>query len=259
MTPDMIRAEVDRLAKEAASESWCPGGGWQFPFDFGNGLVAPTYTPTQAELHPWRREVMLRELDALYAERYGSLSVLDLGAGEAAMSIALWERGVRDITCVEVRPNNIAKARFVASHFGADLKIVEATVEDYLQTDNRKYDLVLFMGLLYHLLDPFAVMRRIGDLTGEVLVIETVLARPMPVTFANAPAYSPTPASFFVREDTVQSHTAGTSDLELWPTPEALFTLLRFARFRQFNKADYGNKPPAYFATDERILGIAIK
>ena len=175
MTPDEIRAEVDRLAKAAAGD-WCPGGGWQFPFDFGDGIVAPTYTPTQAELHPWRRDIMLAQLDRIYAGRYGSLSVLDLGAGEGAMALALWQRGVRDITCVEVRPNNVAKAEFVFAHAGAGVAVVEDEVETHLADETRQYDLVLFMGLLYHLVDPFAVLKRIGAVCRDTMVIETVLA-----------------------------------------------------------------------------------
>ena len=258
MTPYQIRAEVERLALAAAGD-WCPGGGWQFPFDFGHGIVAPTYSPVQSELHPWRRDVMLRELDKIYSGCYAELSVLDIGSCEAAMAVALWQRGVRDITCVEVRPNNIAKAKFVSAHFGAEIKHVEEEVEKFLVRDTRTYDLVLFMGLLYHLIDPFIIMRRIGEKTLETMVIETVLACPSSLAFANDPVYSPTKAAFFIRQDNVASHTAGTIDLELWPTPEAFFALIRHAGFAGFLKADYGPEPPRYFSTDERILGIARK
>lgn len=252
------RAEVERLANAAAGD-WCPGGGWQFPFDFGDGIVARTYSPTQAELHPWRRNIMLAELDAIYAGRYDGLSVLDLGAGEGAMALALWQRGVRDITCVEVRPTNVEKAKFVFGHFGVDARIVEADVEAYLAAETRRYDVVLFMGLLYHLISPFPVLKRIGEMAGDAMVIETVLALPTPVSFANDPQYSPTPAGFFIRRDSAASHTAGTIDLELWPTPEGFFDLLRHGGFSTFKKAEYGPNPPHYFATNQRILGIARK
>src|SRR3954451_4140028 len=164
MVPDEIRTEVHRLARAAAGD-WCPNGGWQFPFDFGNGIIAPTYTPVQAGLHPWRRDVMLRELDNIFAGRYDELSVLDLGAGEGAMAVALWQRGVRSITCVEVRPNNIAKAKFVCNHFGVEAFYIEEEVGSFLSHETKKYDLILFMGLLYHLVDPFPILKKIGELS----------------------------------------------------------------------------------------------
>lgn len=258
MTPDQIRAEVQRLATADAGD-WCPDGGWQFPFDFGHGIVAPTYAPIQAELHPWRQDVMLAELDRIYAGRYADLSVLDLGACEGAMALALWRRGVRDITCVEVRPNNVAKARFVFERFDADIAVIESDVEAHLARDTRTYDLVLFMGLLYHLIDPFVIFKRIGALCRDTMLIETVLARPATLTFSNDPGYSPTRAAFFVRQDSVVNPTAGTIDLELWPTPEAFIVLLRHGGFPRFTKADYGSSPPRYYDTDERVLGVARK
>lgn len=108
MTPDQIRAEVERLALAAAGD-WCPGGGWRIPFDFRHGVVAPTYTPVQSEVHPWRRDGMLSEFDKIHTDRYAELSVREISSGEVAMTVALWRHRVRDITCVEVQPNNSAK------------------------------------------------------------------------------------------------------------------------------------------------------
>ena len=97
MKPEEIKTEVLRLAAKAKGD-WCPNGGWQFPFDFGHGIVAPTYSPTQVDIHPWRREVMLRSLDAIYAGKYQDLSVLDLGAGEGAMTKQMPSLFLQDMT-----------------------------------------------------------------------------------------------------------------------------------------------------------------
>lgn len=256
---EWIASEVARLG-QAAAGAWCPGGGWQYPFDFGDGLVAPTYSPTQHRIHPWRRDAMLALLDRHTGGQYGDLSVLDLGSGEGAMALALWRRGVRDITCVEARANNVDKARFVFNVFGAEPRLIHADVSAFLREDGRQHDIVLFMGLLYHLLDPFTIMAAIGERTRRAAVVETVIARPRLNGFDNRAEYQPLPdAAFHIRRDTVQSHTAGLCDLELWPTPAGLQLLLEHGGFTDWHEAAYDADAPDWFSNGERALGVAIK
>lgn len=249
--------EVLRLADNAKGD-WCPNGGWQFPFDFGNGIKAPTYTSVQTELHPWRRKVMMDAIENMHSN-FGELSVLDLGSGEGAMSIALWQKGIRDITCVEIRKNNIEKAKFACDHFGASPKHVNCDIEDFLRDNNREYDITIFMGLLYHILNPFAVMKAIGSITKNTMVIETVLASNNSISFVNSKEYSPTNAGFFVRIDSAESHTAGTNDLELWPNEKGLRKLLCYSGFSNFEKCNYGEEAPNKYLNNQRIIGVASK
>jgi len=38
-----------------------------------------------------------------------------------------------------------------------------------------RWDIVLFLGVFYHLLDPIDALRRLAEVTNEVLVLETHL------------------------------------------------------------------------------------
>lgn len=256
LMPEQIRAESNRLSLLSGWEGG-PSEGWQYPFDLGHGIVTRTYTAVQAELHPWRRNVLLNNLDRIFVGRYHELSVLDLGACEGAMALALWERGVRDITCVEARANNAEKARFVFKVKNADIRVVEEDVLTYLGWDKRHYDLVLFMGLLYHLLDPFQIMHLAARRTRGVLAMETVVAKPHDLRFDNVPHYSPSPAGFFIRHDSVLSNTAGLSNLELWPNREGLEILLSDAGFSDIREMDYGSDPIDWYASQQRVMLLA--
>lgn len=251
-----IQAESDRLSRLSGWEGG-PSEGWQYPFDLGYGIVTRTYTEVQSELHPWRRQVLLDNLDPLFMGRYDQLSVLDLGACEGAMALALWERGVRDITCVEARSSNAEKARFVFKVKNADIHVVEQNVLSFLEQEDRRYDLVLFMGLLYHLLDPFLLVNLAAQRTKEVLAMETVLAKPRDLAFDNVEHYSPSTGGFFIRHDSALSSTAGLSDLELWPNREGLELLLGEAGFNELCEMDYGSDPVSWYETKQRVMMLA--
>lgn len=53
---------------------------------------------------------------------------------------------------------------------------VEGLVADYLTLDPKTmgtFDVVLYMGVLYHMPDPFAAMKQVAALTGNVAIIES--------------------------------------------------------------------------------------
>ena len=258
MTPEEIRAESDRLSLLSGWEGG-PIEGWQYPFNLGHGIVTKTYTEVQQELHPWRKKVLLKNLDPYFAGRYGDISVLDLGACEGSMALALWEQGVRDITCIEARPLNVEKARFVFKVKNANIPVLQEDVLSFLRRDSRRYDLVLFMGLLYHLLDPFQTLRLVADRTQGLMAIETVIAQPRDLHFDNVQNYSPSLAGFYIRHDSVLSNTAGLSNLELWPDPAALETLLTETGFSKMWEMDYGPAPISWYATKQRTMMLASK
>ncbi len=259
MNKEEIKNEIERLAKLAGGKNWCPNGGWQYPFEFGEGIVARTYTDAQVRLHPWRREMLIKNLDKIYSDKYHELSVLDLGSGEGAMSLALWNRGVRDITCVEVRELNVEKAKFVFNHFGVNANIINSSIDDFLDKNTKKYDLVIFMGILYHILNPFDMMKKLSDITKESIVIETVVAKIDDIKFGNRDKYSAQKDGFFIRIDTTESQTAGLSNLELWPTMGALDMLMNENDFTDVELFDFDSNAPFDYLDKERIIGICKK
>jgi hypothetical protein len=257
LTAEEIKKEVNRLANEAAGE-WCPNGGWQFPFDFGEGIIAPTYTPIQF-MHLWRRKVLLESIDNLVPKEVrASLPVLDLGGGEGAMSIGLWSLGFRDITMVEMRQLNIEKARFAANHFQADINFHLSTIDDFFHNNIKQYEITIFMGILYHILNPFDVMKRIGECTSKYMVLETALSLPKIRGFKNRKDYRPTNAAFYIRIDSAESHTAGIHDFELWPNIEAVELLIRYGGFNSLQKLTAKKAPPD-FSNNSRVIVLAEK
>jgi SAM-dependent methyltransferase len=110
------------------------------------------------------------------------LEVLDLGAGEGGLSLELAAQGAR-VVCVEGRENNIAKASFVADALGLEIEFRCQDVRTLAY--DRRFDLVLCFGLLYHLDAASAVrlIQTMGRVTSRLLLLDThfSLTGPEPV------------------------------------------------------------------------------
>ena len=90
-------------------------GPWFYPFDFGGGLRAPSRIPEAvAEIFGTRLEMVNRVADAHFGARLREISCLDIGCHEGFYSIEMARKGVRRVRGIDVREDNLRRARFVA-------------------------------------------------------------------------------------------------------------------------------------------------
>ena len=99
-------------------------------------------------------------------------SVLELGSLEGGHSIALAARPtVERVTAVEARRSNIEKAVFVK-------QVVEDTKVEFIEMDVEKgdlaalgrFDAVFCSGLLYHLPEPWDLVRKCADVSPRIFI-----------------------------------------------------------------------------------------
>ncbi len=106
---------------------------------------------------------------------FENLAILDLGCLEGGYAIELARRGAR-VVAVEGREANLAKARFSAELLGLDrLELVQDDVRNLAPERHGRFDVVLCLGLLYHLDAPdcFELVHRMAELTTRLVVIDT--------------------------------------------------------------------------------------
>jgi hypothetical protein len=86
-------------------------------------------------------------------------------------------RGAR-VTAVEARPANVAKIEVLRDHFElTDLEIQQADVKDVVaDAAPGAFDIVLALGILYHLDEPVPWLQRLGEVASRVLVLDTHVA-----------------------------------------------------------------------------------
>jgi tRNA (mo5U34)-methyltransferase len=107
------------------------------------------------------------------------LSVLDIGAWDGFYSFAAERLGAdRVVATDEFAWQHLGTGRrgFDCAHraLGSKVEPVEIDVMDLAPEKlGGTFDVVLFLGVLYHLRDPMAALERVASVTGDLLVLET--------------------------------------------------------------------------------------
>ena len=117
-----------------------------------------------------------RLLGALYGGRLEGLRVADLGCLEGGFSLALAQMGA-EVVGVEARTANFEKCRLLQDHFRLpNLRFVQADVKEFDRPRFGSFDIVLALGILYHLEDPVGWLRQVAGATTAVLYVDTHFA-----------------------------------------------------------------------------------
>lgn len=146
------------------------------------------------------------------------MSVLDMACNWGGFAVEAKLRGVQDVSAFDIREDNIYKAKLLANHF--DISNINFETKDLFQYEpNKKFDIVLNLGLMYHLSQPFEMMKKTYELTQHVAVIDTIVHREPVSGFILGPGSSITHATTAV-------------GVELHPTYRALLDLTRLVGFR---------------------------
>ena len=105
-------------------------------------------------------------------------SVLDIGCNAGFFSLECKRLGADRVVGVDVNQGTdhdfLAQARFAAAELGLE---VEYREQDFLGLDDGPFDVVLFLGVLYHLEDPLRALDKLAELTRRLLVVESYVTR----------------------------------------------------------------------------------
>ncbi|MEA2841864.1 MAG: tRNA (mo5U34)-methyltransferase [Methylobacteriaceae bacterium] len=84
-------------------------------------------------------------------------SVLDIGCNGGFYSIEMKRRGARRVVGIDHDPDYLAQARFAADVLRLDIEFHQLSVFDVALLGER-FDVVIFMGVLYHLRHPLLAL-----------------------------------------------------------------------------------------------------
>ena len=154
---------------------------WHYAFRFDAGVgVEVRYrsgAPARAADHPLQR--FAHFMPPLLAAAGGSLTgkrVLDIACNAGFWSIQCALLGAAEVVGFDGRPELVEQARLLQSVVGARCARFEC-LDFFDMTPARlgTFDVVLNLGLLYHLPDPLDVLRRSLAMTSRLMLLDTML------------------------------------------------------------------------------------
>jgi tRNA (mo5U34)-methyltransferase len=107
-------------------------------------------------------------------ERLDGWTALDIGCNAGYYSFELARRNAR-VTGIDVDSHYLRQARWAARELGLDGAVEFRQMQVYdLASEVQKYDLVLFMGVFYHLRYPLLGLDIVARHTGKLMVFQTM-------------------------------------------------------------------------------------
>ena len=101
-------------------------------------------------------------------------SVLDIGCNAGFYSLEMKRRGAARVVGIDSDEAYLEQARFAAAVLGLEIEFAELSVYDIAALKER-FDLVLFMGVLYHLRYPLLALDRVREhVAGDLLVFQSM-------------------------------------------------------------------------------------
>jgi tRNA (mo5U34)-methyltransferase len=151
---------------------------WHYQFDL-RGSLTPIRPPERANAHEQRRRYFMEPLSELYGGSLKGKRVLDLGCNAGFWSLDALERGADFVLGLDGRRMHIDQANFVFEVKEIDkdrYDFREANVFDFAYEEFGDFDIVLCLGLVYHLNKPVELMETIARVNSDVVVIDTLLS-----------------------------------------------------------------------------------
>jgi tRNA (mo5U34)-methyltransferase len=158
--PQLSRTEIEQRVRAL--------GDWFHNLDLGGVETAPNHF-----LGDYPRIVWQAISGALPQDLSGK-TVLDLGCNAGFFSLEMKRRGAARVVGVDTDSRYLAQARLASEVSGLAIELRELSVYDVAQLGER-FDVVLFMGVLYHLRHPLLAL----DLLREHAVAETLVFQSM--------------------------------------------------------------------------------
>jgi tRNA (mo5U34)-methyltransferase len=190
---------------------------WHYQFDL-NGVRTRIWDPKHVNRHEQRKNYFFAPLVQLCGGSLAGKRVLDLGCNAGFWSLSAIEAGAEFVLGVDGRKMHIDQAELVFEIKGVEVSRYRFELSDVFDLDLTRedpFDVVLCLGLLYHVSKPIELMERLAAWNSDLLVIDTDLVRARRSSFQ------------LISEDVNEARSAVDRGLVLIPSSRAVRKLAR--------------------------------
>ncbi|WP_284735597.1 TIGR04290 family methyltransferase [Dongia deserti] len=159
---------IERMSHEQVRQRVAELGPWFHNIDLNGVRTAPEHFLGDYPAVKWRRFA-----DRIPAD-LGGKSVLDIGCNAGFYSIEMKRRGAARVLGIDFDERYLAQARLATDVCGVDVEFRNLSVYDVGALGER-FDIVLFLGVLYHLRHPLLALDLIHEhVAGDLLVLQSM-------------------------------------------------------------------------------------
>jgi len=210
---------------------------WFYPFELPDGRVTPTYDGGHLNpIHATRLVMMNTVLESLFADGYEQARVIDLACHQGYFSSQLAQRGCQSVLGIDARQCHVEDANLIARAQGLDN--FQARLSDVHALDAEelgRFEIVLMLGLIYHLENPVGAIRLARELTNKVCLIETQVVPHLSgnVDWGSYQFVRPLKGCFGIIDELAETHApeASTQGICLAPSTEGLLWIMHAVGF----------------------------
>jgi len=177
---------------------------WSYYAEFDGGLKTRDNIMSKKQLM-FRTATISETIAQILGEDLKNCSILDLASHSSIFSIDMANRGAKLVDGIELRKENVRQAEFLKDYYQIEnVKIFQDDVFSFKPTE--KYDVVMNLGLLYHVTQPIELLRKCFDMCDKFMFLETICHK------------EPISAFHVVTSKSVSSPTEGKYSIEFHPT-----------------------------------------
>jgi tRNA (mo5U34)-methyltransferase len=146
--------------------------GWYQDIDLGNGLHTKSRVVWGETIdHPRQR---WGNIVSAVPDDLSGMSVLDIGCNAGFIAFEAKKRGADYVLGVDLKEGYIEQARFCAEVTGLDVEFRQLDIYDLDQL-GRRFDLVFFVGILYHCKYLRLAVEKVDQVTKTAVIVESAI------------------------------------------------------------------------------------
>jgi len=135
---------------------------WYHQIEVAPGVVTPGILDSQMVLEALQ-----------LPESLEGMRVLDIGARDGFFSFECERRGAAEVVAIDYLTPEETGFPIVRELVGSQVEMRQANVYDLTPEEFGCFDLILFLGVLYHLRDPMLALDRIAEIATGSVIVET--------------------------------------------------------------------------------------
>jgi tRNA (mo5U34)-methyltransferase len=233
-----LKAEILRL------------GHWEYHLSFEHGLdtgIHGTFNDGTIDFHRYRSKLISETIAGLVGVKLADTTIIDLASHCGVFSMDIAYRGAKSVLGVEYREKNLNQARFLKDYYQVERVDFEQG-DIYDLGEHVKADVVMCLGLLYHVVRPIEVVELCYERCRQFAVIETVCHKQPLSGYVVVTGKNPLVAI------------EGTRSIELQPTYRGIIDTIREAGFKSVVEVvGTCDRPIDLFSDNTRRCFIAFK